>query len=106
MLQTDPHGALSALDRLAAPVRDTREAWDLRARALLLLGRQHEAYGDPDTAMTCWEQALQCNAVSLDGELSVAIQDLCHRTGTTLAQAGRQAEAVRLVDRGLALIQS
>lgn len=106
MLQTDPHGALTALDGLAGPDRDTREAWDLRARALWLLGRQHEAYGDPGTAITCWEQALQCNDASLDGELSVAIQELCHRTGAALAQAGRPAEALQIVDRGLALIQS
>jgi hypothetical protein len=56
---------------------------------LFLLGRQHEAYGDLDTAMICWEQALRCNDPNLDGELSVAVEER-HRTGAALAQAVRQ----------------
>src|SRR5712691_6373443 len=93
MLNSNPHGALQALDQLAGPDRDSREAWDLRGRALFMLGRQHEAYGDAHTALTCWDQALRCNDASIVGQVAGAIEELCHREAWALAQAGRTPEA-------------
>ncbi len=106
LLESDPYGALSALDRLPGADGQTPEAWALRASALHLLGGQHAAGGAAANALTCWEQAMGCGDAGVQAQVRYEAEDLCFRTASAWAASGHTGEALALVRRGLALVAS
>ncbi len=94
----EPHAALEAIGGLSAGEKRSKEVKELKARALLLKGRQEESLGKIREALRSWKEASACGPpVELAGKIREAASEVALAAATALHSQDRK-EAIAILD--------